>query len=160
MDFGEKSKTGLGQSGRLPVPDEAAQEKGRKVVRKLYKADFAKATSDADKQALGRKLLQEALMNQNPLGQYALLEAARTLALESGDGLTTFSAIDQNCGRLRIGPTPLVAPRIGNTTSPPATNIKIIQGALTVANSESFFRPKMASRTVTAPMKITRRTKR
>jgi len=92
-----------GQSSRPPVPDEAAQQKARKTVRELFKAGFDAAKDPAEKQALAKKLLQEALANQNdPVGQYVLLDTARTIALESGDGLTAFSAIEELAQRYQV----------------------------------------------------------
>jgi hypothetical protein len=91
------------QSTRQPIPDEAAQKKARKTVRDLYKADFDAAKNQADRQAMAKKLLHEALgMDNDPVGQYVLLDTARAIALESGDGLTAFSCVEEMAQRYRV----------------------------------------------------------
>jgi len=101
------AKTAPAKSGegfrRLEVPDDAAQEKARQTVREVYKAQFDSARSTEDKQALAKRLLQEAIQTQNdPVGQFVLLRTTEELAVEAGDGLTAFSAVEEISQRYQV----------------------------------------------------------
>ncbi len=88
---------------RLELPNEAARQKARQTVREVYKSQLDAAGSASDKQVLAKRLLQEAMQTQNdPEGQFALLQTAEELAVESGDGLTAFSAIEEMSQRYRV----------------------------------------------------------
>jgi hypothetical protein len=90
-------------AARSAVPDEASQEKARKAVRDVYKAQFDAAVKTEDKQALAKRLLQEAIQTENdPVGQYVLLETVAELAVEAGDGLVAYSAVEEMAQRYKI----------------------------------------------------------
>jgi hypothetical protein len=91
------------QAQRLEVPDEAAQTKARQTVREVYKAQFDGAKTISDKQALAKKLLQEAMQTQSdPVGQFVLLQTTEEVAIESQDGLTAFSAVEELSQRYQV----------------------------------------------------------
>lgn len=90
---------------KLPVPDEAAREKAVKLVRETFKDELDKAKNPDDKKALARRLLQQATETKDdPPGQYALLEVARDIAIEAGDGGLSFDAVDKMGELFQIDP--------------------------------------------------------
>ncbi len=71
---------------RLPVPTEEAGKSSLALVRDIYKQEWAKAKTAAEKQALAKKLVEESRKPQNDaVGRYALLQAAHQLALAADD---------------------------------------------------------------------------
>jgi len=84
------------QPERAAVPTEEDQAKALQRVREVFQADFEGAKRPVDKQGLAKRLLQEGIQARDDLaGQFALLQTARELAVETGDGLTAFSAVEE-----------------------------------------------------------------
>jgi hypothetical protein len=80
---------------KAPVPGAAAQQDAVKLIRDLFKADYAKRTP-ADVQALAVKLLQQGRETKDdPVGQFVLLQQARELAVQAGDLATALAAVDE-----------------------------------------------------------------
>ncbi|MDB5329034.1 MAG: hypothetical protein JWP03_185 [Phycisphaerales bacterium] len=80
---------------RSPVPDAAAQAAAQKVVRGLFKAEYA-LHSASDRTALAGKLLKAASESgKEPATQYVLLREARDLGLAAGDPDTTLRAVEE-----------------------------------------------------------------
>jgi hypothetical protein len=80
------------QSALLPVPDAGAQDRARLMIYDLFKQDFAKTTA-ADRQALGKRLLTEAVATKDDsAARYALLVEATDLAALAGDPETAYQA--------------------------------------------------------------------
>ena len=73
---------------KLPIPDDAAQEKVMATIRDIYKDDYK------DKTALARKLIQKANETQNTTDRFVLLQEAKDLASETWQGQVAFEAID------------------------------------------------------------------
>jgi hypothetical protein len=70
---------------RLPVPMKSELADVEKLVKDLFKADFAK-TKAADRSALAAKLLDQAEgTRDDPRAKYVLLREARGLAAQAGD---------------------------------------------------------------------------
>ena len=70
---------------RSPVPMKAELADSEKLVKELFKADFAK-TKPADRSALAAKLLEQAEgTRDDPRARYVLLREARGLAALAGD---------------------------------------------------------------------------
>ena len=70
---------------RLPVPDTVHQEAALKLVKGLFKEEFAQRKAE-DRKALSLKLLQQAEETKDdPAGKYVLFAQARDLAAEIGD---------------------------------------------------------------------------
>jgi formylglycine-generating enzyme required for sulfatase activity len=81
---------------RLPVPAEDACKKGLAMVHDIYKAEWAKAKTAAEKLALAKKLVEESRKPQNDaMGRYALLQAAHQLALAAGDATIAFQTAEE-----------------------------------------------------------------
>jgi hypothetical protein len=80
---------------KAPVPGEAAQQEAAKLIRDLFKADYAKR-APADVQALAVKLLQQGReTTDDPIGQFVLLRQARELAVQAGDLATALAAVEE-----------------------------------------------------------------
>ena len=82
------------QPALQPLPDAAAQGHAKDLIHSLFKEDFAKKSAE-DRQALARRLLQEALATHDDLAaRFVLLIEAGDLAAGVGDGDTACRAVD------------------------------------------------------------------
>jgi hypothetical protein len=80
---------------KAPVPDAAAQREAEKLIRELFKADYAKR-APTDVQVLAAKLLQQGRETKDdPAGQFVLLQQARELAVQAGDLATALAAVEE-----------------------------------------------------------------
>jgi WD40 repeat protein/serine/threonine protein kinase len=80
---------------RLPVPDEAKQAEAEKLIKELFKEDYAKRRA-ADRLALAAKLLQKAVETRDdPAARYVLLRETRDLAATAGDVPTVVMAVEE-----------------------------------------------------------------
>jgi hypothetical protein len=80
---------------KAPVPGEAAQQDAVKLIRDLFKAEYARR-APADVQALAVKLLQQGRETKDdPVGQFVLLRQARELAVQAGDLATALAAVEE-----------------------------------------------------------------
>jgi hypothetical protein len=80
---------------KAPVPGEAAQQEAMKLIRDLFKAEYARR-APADVQALAAKLLQQGRETKDDLvGQFVLLQQARELAVQAGDLATALAAVEE-----------------------------------------------------------------
>ena len=70
---------------RLPVPDDEAVAKSRKLLREIYGEEVTSATDDDQKIALAEKLLRMAGTSKQPADVWALLQAAKALAIDASD---------------------------------------------------------------------------
>jgi WD40 repeat protein len=83
-------------ANRAAVPDSDAQDKARKLVRDLFKRDYARITKSADRAALAAKLIQKAMdTKDDPTARFVLLREACDLAAQAGDIPAVIKAIDQ-----------------------------------------------------------------
>jgi len=95
---------------RVPVPDEAAQEKAEATIAQdRFKTDFETAVQPATKAALAQKLLDEAAKPQNDAATtFVLLRLARDLDIDLGEpaGQTekALATIDEMGRRFEIDP--------------------------------------------------------
>ena len=82
-------------SKKAHVPDEKAQAAAMKLVKEVYGDEYSKAKTEADKQALAKKLLRSADdTKDDPAGKFVLLRLARDIAVQAADGETAFQAVD------------------------------------------------------------------
>jgi hypothetical protein len=80
---------------RAPVPDADAQAKAEKLIKDLFKADYAKRRA-SDWQELASKLLQQADETMDdPTSRFVLLREARDLAARAGDTDLALRAIGE-----------------------------------------------------------------
>lgn len=85
-----------GPPSRLPVPNEAAQQEARRLVTDLFKADYDRAKTSAQKIAHARNLLAEGTASRNdPAGKYALLLVASEIATQQGDLGLAMQVVDE-----------------------------------------------------------------
>jgi hypothetical protein len=83
------------EAKRAPVPDEATQAKALKLIRDLYKDDYAKKKPQ-DLLDLAAKLLQEAgETKDDPAARFVLLRESRDLAAQAGNAPACLEAIDE-----------------------------------------------------------------
>ncbi|HLY11671.1 MAG TPA: LamG domain-containing protein [Planctomycetota bacterium] len=83
----------LAQSQRAPAPDPQVQKEKEKVIREVFKAEYAAKTS-AERAALARTLLQQGIETKDDLvTQYVMLREARDVAVSVGDAATAADAI-------------------------------------------------------------------
>jgi hypothetical protein len=80
---------------KLPVPNQAAQEKAEKAIKETYQADYAKKLP-ADHLALAAKFLQPGRENRaDPAAWFVLLREARDAAVRAGRPRLAVEAIDE-----------------------------------------------------------------
>src|SRR5262245_50094040 len=83
------------QDKKLPVPDTASQKASEKVIRQVFKEEYAKK-APADRIALSKKLLQQGLETKDdPVACYVLLREAADLSALSGDATVALQAISE-----------------------------------------------------------------
>src|SRR5579862_4801807 len=81
-------------SKRAPVPDAARQKEAEKLIRDLFKEDYAKKSA-ADRKALAQKLLKQAADTRDDFpGLWVLFREAQDVALQAGDLRTALGAIE------------------------------------------------------------------
>lgn len=87
---------------RSPVPEAAAVKDIEKLVRDVYKDEYARRGA-ADRLALARRLLREAIATKDDAGsRYVLLKEARALALEGADSETALKAVEETSKLYRV----------------------------------------------------------
>lgn len=83
------------QIEKRPAPDAAAQRDVEKIVRDIFKADYAK-TAPADRSQLVQKLMKQAGTSaDDPAARYVLLREARDVAAANGDIDAAVGALDE-----------------------------------------------------------------
>ncbi|MCX7420398.1 MAG: hypothetical protein NT013_12805 [Planctomycetia bacterium] len=71
---------------KVPVPSDEQRDESEKLIKDLFKQDFAKALRLADKADLAAKLFEQAkTTNDDPAGKYVLLQEASDLAVIAGE---------------------------------------------------------------------------
>lgn len=89
-------KPAVDVSKRAPIPDPAKQKEAEKLLRDLYKDQYAKK-APADRQALARSLLEEARKSKDdPVSLWVIYREAQDVALQIGDVRTAVAAIDES----------------------------------------------------------------
>jgi len=82
------------QDARLPVPDPAAVAKAEKLIREIFRDDYARK-SPPDQVALAQKLISQGEQRDGETPtRYALLREAQDLAVQGGDAPLALKAID------------------------------------------------------------------
>lgn len=92
---------------RIPVPDAAAQKEAEKLIRDVFKDDYAKK-GIAERSALAKKLFQQGMETKDDAtSRFVLFQEAAGLFAQAGDLEQAFKSIDQLKGGYRIDPTAL-----------------------------------------------------
>jgi len=82
-------------SQRLPVPDQATQDKIKGEVEEIFKAELAAATTSEKKAAMAQKLRAQAeATNGDPNARFVLLRMACNLAAEGGNVEGAMETVD------------------------------------------------------------------
>lgn len=120
--------------GRLPRPEPAASEAALKKVREVFKEQYARAQSLAEKRVLGQALLRQAVETRDdPAIRYVLLCEAQAAALAAGDGALLRQAIGQLAKEYEIEETEELARALSgaaDTTLPAPVRHALAQTAL------------------------------
>ncbi|MCA9177981.1 MAG: WD40 repeat domain-containing protein [Planctomycetales bacterium] len=96
---------------RLPLPPLGEQQAAFKLASELYRTEYEAAQTPAAKAALAHKILTVAKDTDAPAEGHALLQVARSIAIEAGDARTAFSVarefskrfdVDADADRLAI----------------------------------------------------------
>lgn len=79
---------------KLPAPSDAAQKAAVAVIAEVYKPDYEKAKTPAEKIGLAKKLLNEGDATKDDLNvRFVLFRVARDIAAQQGDLATSCEAI-------------------------------------------------------------------
>jgi choice-of-anchor C domain-containing protein len=91
--FSPVQSLGVGKAKKAPVPDVAAQEQAEKLIKKLFKKEYAKE-DPADLLALSAELLKQGKStNDDPPARFVLFREAANLAARAGDPEAAFSSL-------------------------------------------------------------------
>ena len=120
-----------------PMPPSAAdQATADKLIKDVYKAEFAK-TAPSDKTALATKLLDEGKQTtSDPAAKFVLLRYARDLAADAGDVPTAMAAVDATGETFNVDAVDMKVTALNRAGKPPTASIgsDIIAAALTVVD--------------------------
>lgn len=98
-----------GQDDRLDPPGDSAQKSALKVVRDIFKDEYARRTP-AGMQALAKKLVRQAQETKDdPVSRFVLLSEAQDLSVQSGDLETAVQAIREMSLGYRVSESALKA---------------------------------------------------
>lgn len=95
---------------KLPVPSEATQDQSLKNAQDIYRADYDRAKTAAEKRALARKLLEQATSSElSAADRYVVLRLARDVAVRADDSKLAFEAIDRMAQAYEVEPLAMKA---------------------------------------------------
>ncbi|MEQ8789436.1 MAG: DUF1559 domain-containing protein [Pirellulaceae bacterium] len=99
--------TGVTPPGkRLPVPDSVALNKAQVLLEEIYRERIDAARNREQKSQVARSLLADLpRLQQDPGGQYVLLEGVRKMALEAGDAVIALQAVEELGRRFEVDAT-------------------------------------------------------
>jgi predicted Ser/Thr protein kinase len=85
-----------------PIPDASSQKVSEKMIRELFKQDYAR-TQVSNRISFSRRLLQLAGQTRDdPAGRFVLYREARDVAAQAGDPTLAFQAIDALAGEFMV----------------------------------------------------------
>lgn len=88
-------KAGQDGSKKVAIPDPAAQKEAEKVIREVFKDDYAKR-QPAERALLARKLLGQGVESKDDaVARFVLFREARDLAVQAGDVDLCLKSIDE-----------------------------------------------------------------
>jgi hypothetical protein len=96
-------------SRRVPVPDAAKQKDAEKMIRDLFKEQYAKK-APADRRALARTLLDQALKSSDdPVAAWVLCREAQDAAIQGFEPHLAMESIEASARQFDIDPLPAKA---------------------------------------------------
>jgi hypothetical protein len=115
---------------RLSVPDSGSQNKARRLVRDLFKGDYAK-TKPVDQISLAKNLIQQALgINDDPATQFVMLSDARDLSIRAGNLRTALDANSLLVSRFNIDLLVITKEILMRIGEPPRTEVEALELAV------------------------------
>ena len=119
---------------KLPIPSEEAQSASLKVLKEVYKDEYAQAKQADGKSALAEKMLNESQQSKDDAtALYVTLHEARELAVDAVNPALAERAISMLAGRFAIDPLKELAAALDEMTGKPhplETNRAIVETAL------------------------------
>jgi hypothetical protein len=113
---------------RAPEPDAAAQKEKLKIVRDLFKDEYARK-SPQDQIALAKQLLGRAgETKEDAVVQYVLLKEARELAAAAGDVETALKAVDDTGKSFAVAVLPLKLATLAKAAVP-GKDVEVLRSA-------------------------------
>ncbi len=121
----------------MPVPPAPAVAAAEKVIRDIYKADYAKKKT-ADHVEFARKLLKAGVTTTNdPASRYVLFQESRTVAAKAGDVTLALNAANVICREFEINRTDLTIDTLETLTKGPTSPHRaIVEAALDVVDEQ------------------------
>ncbi|HEY5314739.1 MAG TPA: protein kinase, partial [Pirellulales bacterium] len=120
--------------GKLPIPSVEGQREAIKLIKELYKDEYAQAKQPEAKAALAEKLLNESQQTKDDAtALYCVLQEARELAVEAASPALAERAIGMLAGRFAVEPLKELAASLDAMTDKPHpadANHKIAEMAL------------------------------
>lgn len=112
---------------RLPVPGAEALRAAEKQIREIFLADFTAAKKASEKSALAGKLWSHAEnTEEDVVARYALLEAARVMAVEADENKLAFNVIDSLAAQFEVHELELkTAALVANSKETRATTAQV-----------------------------------
>jgi hypothetical protein len=118
-------------SKRAPVPDAAKQKEAEKLVRDLFKSDYAKKGQE-EQRTLAKRLLEEARKSQDDrAGVWVLYREAEELSAQAGDIDTAMLAVSRRAELFDVDPLQLRAAALAST----AKGVKSAEDAAALAEA-------------------------
>ncbi len=88
---------------KAAIPEEVAQKGALTVIADVYKPDYEKAKTPAQKIELAKKLLGEGTATKDdPVGRFVLWRIARDISAQQGDLAIAFDAIGRIAGEFEV----------------------------------------------------------
>ncbi|MGD0094825.1 MAG: formylglycine-generating enzyme family protein [Planctomycetota bacterium] len=95
------------EDARQPVPDAAKQKEAEKLIKEVFKAEYAQ-TKPGDKAVLARKLSQQGdETKDDPAARYVAWKEASTLAVQGGDMDTALAVLDKIAAAFAVDVAPM-----------------------------------------------------
>ncbi|HEX3659585.1 MAG TPA: SUMF1/EgtB/PvdO family nonheme iron enzyme [Pirellulales bacterium] len=120
--------------GKLPIPSAEGQREALKLIKELYKDEYAQAKQPEAKAALAEKLLNESQQTKDDAtALYCVLQEARELAVEAASPALAERAIGMLAGHFAVEPLKELAASLDAMTDKPHpadANHKIAEMAL------------------------------
>ncbi len=91
-----------GEAGKLPVPDAAALKDATRLVEDVYKAEFARAKTVEELLSLSKNLVESSASETDRGRQFAMLVAAREMAVRARDTDVVLAVIDGTAKTFQI----------------------------------------------------------
>jgi hypothetical protein len=117
---------------KAPIPPPAEQAEAEKMVKDVFKAEYAKR-GPAERLALAKLLLAQGLeIKDDPKSQYVMLHEAMDVAAQAGDAGAAFAAVDELAKRFLVDTPGLKSSAVATAAKSARTpeEYKILTGTL------------------------------